>query len=202
MDQEYFRDSKSGGFSLRRLPPIKSPIRVTDITELGEYAPDYRGMSFEAAVSHYQANFDNYELDVADHEEVFDNAPAEYLGDLAVFRKDYRLLQELISIDRFDDDSRAIHIPPALGKRLSSKADSLVRVFKPSGFEAISAALGVSRVAELKDACSALGLPVSGKKADLVERLASQEIANPGTVPLPTVVMPKPALKKSFPTNV
>ena len=57
---------------------------------------------------------------------------------------------------------------------------SFVEVHEPRGFgveeEDVSEDLSSLSVAELKERCKAAGLPVGGKKADLIDRLSQQEV--------------------------
>ena len=194
MDWTYFRDPKTGAFRLKRLPPIKTPIPVKDISEIGLYRSDYEGLPFDTALQHYQSRFDGYEVELGEHDGLFESAPAKYLGELSAFRRDTSLFWSLMEIENLADDSHAVSV----SKTMAEKLVDLVRIVEPTDGDAIRAALSHYSVAELKEICAGLGLLVGGKKADLVQRLAEHERTNPGTVPTPAMIMPTPALKERY----
>ena len=194
MNWDYFRDPKTGKFRLKRLPPIKSPIPVKDVTEVSDYRDEYEHLTFDYALKQYQTEFDAYDVEVDDPDSVFESVPAKYLGGLSAFRQDAGLFQSLLEIDDLEADSRAVRTSPAVAEKLAG----LVRIVRPADSAGVRAILGKCTAAELKEACSSLGLKVGGKKGDLIQRLAEYEDANSGGVPMPTLVMPLPALKERY----
>lgn len=194
MNWDYFRDPKTGKFRLKRLPPIKSPIPVKDVTEVNDYRGDYEHLAFDEALKQYQARFDAYDIEIDDPDSVFESAPAKYLGGLSAFRQDTGLFWSLMEMEDPSDDSQALKTSPIIAEKLAG----LVRIVRPADGAGVRAILGKYTAAELKEACSSLGLKVGGKKGDLIQRLSEHEDANPGAVPMPTLVMPMPALKERY----
>lgn len=88
MDWSYFR-KEPDGFALKRLPTITTPVRIKDVTELGDYREDFRGASFEKGCGIYQHLFDSpwhYEIEVDTFDEAADRAPGSLLMGMAPFK--------------------------------------------------------------------------------------------------------------------
>lgn len=100
MDWSYFENSKADRFNLKRLPTIKSPIRVVDETDIEEYREDFKGLSFEGGIDTYRQTFDDhycYEVELESIEDAISRTPAARLGPLKVFKQDPDSMIELYS---------------------------------------------------------------------------------------------------------
>lgn len=98
MDWSYFR-KEPDGFSLKRLPAASQLVRIKDVTELDDYRPDFRGLSFEEGLSLYQHLFDGpdaYELEIDSFNEAADRASASILEGMSPFKGHISDVEELV----------------------------------------------------------------------------------------------------------
>ncbi|PHS43112.1 MAG: hypothetical protein COB05_18635 [Marinobacter sp.] len=111
MDWSYFESQKSDRFNLKKLPAIKSPIRIVDVTDLDDYQHDYSGLDFEDGLEEYLHTFDGYhmyEVEVERTEEAMSRMSAAMLGPLKIFKQDPNSMLRLYDCI---DDSDAVSLP-------------------------------------------------------------------------------------------
>lgn len=126
MDWSYFESSKADRFNLRRLPTIKSPIRVVDETDIDEYREDFKENSFEGGIDTYRHTFDDqdcYEVELESIEDAISRMPAARLGPLKVFKQDPDSMIELYSCI---EDQDTAQLPDEISIR--AEKDGLVEL--------------------------------------------------------------------------
>lgn len=202
MDWDYFRDEKTGNFGLRRLPPIKKPVRVTDKTDLSTEREFFRGLDMTQGIKEYEHAFRDalsYEPEIEDLEGSMNRAAEAELGPLAPFRGQFEIALDLL--DRLAEEEwidQAVQIDEKLARK--AEQGGLVERFCPDSVDSWIEYWLSHTVAELKAITSGLGLKTTGKKAELAGRLAEHISENPADAPRATLVRASPALAEAVQT--
>lgn len=193
MDWDYFRHPEHGRFKLRRLPTVKTPAKVIDLTEIADHSPDFRGLDMEEGISHYQRLFDDklsYDVEIEEIADAFKRAKKAKLGDLAVFKGDYSLVEHCIEylmqpeqdLDELPEFPESV-VPKAL------KAGYITQ-HRPVSEEEWAAGLDIWKMTALKELADKAGIERSKRKDDMAQALAKAGMEGNSDIPFPPVYEP------------
>ncbi|KAA0015503.1 hypothetical protein F0A16_20670 [Salinicola corii] len=185
MDWDYFR-ADDGGFKLKRLPPLKAPIKVKDETDLSDWRGDFRGLSFDRGLREYRDLFGAfmYEIDYEDVADAFNRLSAKDLGELGVFAKHYGVVCDFY----LDASSGEDEFITDLGRLTEEKLlkSGFARKCYPENVEEWGDALMQYKMPELKQIAASAGIETKGVlKGALCQTLASAGHAGNSHVPKP-----------------
>ncbi|MGE4534647.1 SAP domain-containing protein [Halomonas sp.] len=202
MDWRHFQDEKTGQFKLRRLPTITGPVKVYDRTDLTGLHSEYRGLDWEKAKRCYAIDFSDeycYEPEVEDMYAAIQRGSKEVLGPLHLFKKCIDDLFQLFEEYRqapSKNEIEPISLDPAVAKK--ALKEELVRPVVPATTEEWSRHLSRFKVPELKKMLEEHGLATSGRKAELIDRLAHRALEYFGAVDVELDYVATPELEKAL----
>ncbi len=202
MDWNHFLDDETGQFKLKRLPPIRKPVRVVDKTDLSGEHSLFRDMDMIEGLDYYKESFSepwSYEPEIDEAEEAMNSASAEDLGPLAAFRG---YLDEALQLLEVRQEEGWLDAAVELPEKVARKAESarLVDRLQPDSIDAWKQYWMRHTAAELKSAASGMNLKTTGTKPDLSHRLAEHVSANPADAPKVNLVRATVTLSEAVQT--